>query len=334
MATRLVSFTLKALLGVLLLAAVLLWNDNWKSLDGIFAGIEPAYLPLPFIATFVLLVVSCLKWNLFLRQTGVNLPFRRLVSLYLIGMFFNNFLPGTFGGDVVRGFVLGRQINSQAQSAMSVVMERVTGLIALAILSIVCIAFQPELLSSPIVAGAVAALAAGCLVFIAMFVSPALGEAMIAPLNLFGRDNAVVTFLRKLNAQIGRFRTSYSLLAGAMAYSFLFHVLAGVNVYVSAMAIGVELDFLATLALTPIILVISSIPITTNGIGLWEWAYSLYLVPAGASAAEGLAVALTIRAAALLTSLLGGLLFALERGAHASAPEPGERSPPTTHGQP
>jgi glucose uptake protein GlcU len=51
------------------------------------------------------------------------------------------------------------------------------------------------------------------------------------------------------------------------------------------------------------------IPVSPNNIGWWEWCFSVLLLDAGATAAEGLAVALTLRAATMSVSLLGGLLF-------------------------
>ena len=61
-----------------------------------------------------------------LRERGVGLPFSRLFVLYLIGKFFNNFMPSMVGGDITRILLLGRQIGSQSRSAASVILERFT----------------------------------------------------------------------------------------------------------------------------------------------------------------------------------------------------------------
>jgi len=63
---------------------------------------------------------------------------------------------------------------------------------------------------------------------------------------------------------------------------------------------------------TPIILVISTLPTTPGSLGVWEWAYSVLLLPIGAQLEHGLAIALLLRGQLLITSLVGGVLHLFE----------------------
>jgi len=47
-----------------------------------------------------------------------------------VGYFFNNFLPGNVGGDVMRGYGLARYTERTAEAALSVVVDRIVGLMA------------------------------------------------------------------------------------------------------------------------------------------------------------------------------------------------------------
>ncbi len=305
-------FVLKLGLGIGLLAWLLFWDDNWRKVLALFGDIRPLYL-LPFVAvTFVLVGISCLKWNLFLRERGVIIPFHRLFVLYVIGIFFNNFLPSNFGGDVVRAYYLGRQIASQAQSLASVFLERLTGLVALVTLAVLAYAATPALREGALVTASLAALAAGCAAVVVALWYPSLVKAVLGPLERIGPLRQLVAKLHLFHDHVSYFRDKPALVAKAMAYSFLFHVCSALNVYLAAMVLGVELSPLRLLVVTPIILVIASLPLTPNSLGVWEWAFSVYLIPAGAELEQGLAVALVLRAKTLVTSVAGGLLFLVE----------------------
>ena len=86
-----------------------------------------------------------------------------LLAYYLLGFFYNNFLPGGFGGDVVRAGALVQGGQKLVQAANSVLMARLAGLWSIVVLA--CLAIPLYALetnwqaSSPLVFGALGALA-------------------------------------------------------------------------------------------------------------------------------------------------------------------------------
>jgi uncharacterized protein (TIRG00374 family) len=71
-----------------------------------------------------------LKWYILLRAQGISVPFRAVLSYTYVGFFFNNFLPANVGGDVMRGYGLARYTEQGAEAAVSVVVDRIVGLMA------------------------------------------------------------------------------------------------------------------------------------------------------------------------------------------------------------
>jgi glycosyltransferase 2 family protein len=314
------TFVFKLGLGIGLLAWLLLWDDNWRKVLFLFGDIRPLFL-LPFLAMpLVLIGASCLKWRLFLRERGVAIRFSRLFALYLIGFFFNNFLPSNFGGDIARAYFLGRQIKSQIQSLASVFLERLTGLVALVILATVAYALTPALREGPLVTISIAALAGGCVALGVVLWHPSLVDVVVGPLGKIGALRRAVAKVHAFHDNVSYFRNKPVLVARAMAYSFLFHGCTVLNVYLAALVLGLDLSLLKLIAVTPVILVIASLPLTPNSLGVWEWAFGVYLMPAGAELEQGLAVALLLRAQTLVTSLFGGALFLVEDRAVGTAP--------------
>jgi uncharacterized protein (TIRG00374 family) len=307
----------KLTLGLALLAGLLLWRDNWRKLLDALGQFDARYLLLLFLIALGLTGISSVKWSLFIHERGVQLSQLRLFNLYLIGKFFNNFLPSSVGGDLARAYLLGRVISSQSQSFASVFLERATGVIGLTLLAAGFALVTPEILRNPIISLAIAVAVLACAVAVVLFYRPALSLSAVA---LFGRAPVIGKMLRKCE-QVVRdvtcFRQSHRLLLLSLLYSFGFHLLAGVNVYVACLSIGLAPDFLNILVITPVILLLVMIPVSPNNIGWWEWCFSVLLVDAGATMAEGLAVGLTLRAVTLVVSLVGGLLFVQQRFAHA-----------------
>ena len=303
----------KTAIGVGLLVALLVWNDNGRKLLEVLSGFRPEYIVALFAIAFALVGVSSVKWSLFLRHRGHAITQARLFGLYLIGYFFNNFIPSSVGGDLARIYILGRQMSSHSRSAASVLLERGTGVFGLVFLAALIGLVNQRILANPIIALTIVAGLLGCTTALVLFYRPALCAAALGMIARLPGLRRVAARLEKLIADIGYFRDQYRLLALSLAYSFAFHLLAALNVYVTCLSIGFEPAFLDVLVVTPVILLLTMIPVSPNNIGWWEWCFSVLLIDAGASAAEGLAVGLTIRAVTLCISLIGGLVFLYER---------------------
>ena len=80
---------------------------------------------------FINVVASAWRWQLLLRAQGVQVPSRTLLSSYLVAGFFNNFLPSTIGGDVVRIRDTARPAQSKTLATTVVFVDRALGLMGL-----------------------------------------------------------------------------------------------------------------------------------------------------------------------------------------------------------
>jgi uncharacterized protein (TIRG00374 family) len=257
--------------------------------------------------------VSCLKWNLFLKDRGITLSVNRLLQLYFIGKFFNNFMPSMIGGDLTRTYFLGRQINSQSKSLASVFLERFTGLIALIVLSLSFSLMNLHFLRQPMVGISIALITFGSVVFLFMLSNPQFIDKLSVQFAHRPTIARAFSKLKVVHNDILYFKDRYTVLLAAMVYSLIFHLLTSVTVYLCCLSIGFHPSFLEIAVITPIILLLTSIPVSPNNIGWWEWCFSVLLVEAGAGMAEGLVVALILRGLSLVFSALGGIFFLFER---------------------
>ena len=311
-------FIVKLAMGISLLIILLLWNDNWQEVLRVVRESEIVWIA-PFLGISILLMwISCLKWGMFLRVQPTQVSQARLFSLYLIGRFFNNFFPSSVGGDVVRSYMLGRQIDSQGRAMASVFLERLTGFVAMVTLATGAFICSPTLRREPLILISILIMGEGCLAVLLVIWKPALVSWVARPVRHMRLIKRFEEKAARFHGYLLQFKGRMRLITKAMLISYLFYACAAVNVYLGAKLLGVECGFVQLLIITPIIMLIASLPLTPNGIGVWEWCFSVFLVSAGATAQEGLAIALAVRGKEWLISVVGGLLFMLERSHHVT----------------
>lgn len=93
---------------------------------------DPLYLVLAILCFVLSKVLSALRLNLYFHQIGAKISQRSNFKLYLLGMFYNLFLPGGIGGDAYKGYVIQREYQSGTKKVVSVLLlDRLSGMLLL-----------------------------------------------------------------------------------------------------------------------------------------------------------------------------------------------------------
>lgn len=122
---------LKLVISIILVYFVITKIDLREVLD-ILKGTQLAYL-LPALLFFVLSkVLAAFRLNLYFHQIGAPLTQKSNLELYLLGMFYNLFLPGGIGGDAYKGYMIKKNFEVRTKRVVSVlVLDRLSGLLLL-----------------------------------------------------------------------------------------------------------------------------------------------------------------------------------------------------------
>jgi uncharacterized protein (TIRG00374 family) len=272
---------------------------------------DPFWVLLSVLFGVSTIAISSLKWRILLRAKGKPVPFVRLLNLYFVGLFINNFFPSTIGGDIFRGYEVGRDVGDRALAMASVFMERFTGMTALTAIALVAFVSNLSSFKDPRFA---LALGAGLAVYIAVTVAVLLPGPLAWGLRRFpyGLPGRLIGKLIRVQSAIHDYNGQTRAIVAALALSLLFHLTAMVYIYVSSRAFGVVLPARTLLVIVPVIMFISSLPITVGGLGLYEWAFFFTFGASGAGGSPGLLVGLLIRANTLLFSLWGGIIYGVK----------------------
>jgi len=280
---------------------------------GAILSIKPIYFVLLIVISFLMITISCVKWRLFLFDRGIHVSLSRLIRYYLIGYFFNNILPSTIGGDLFRSYFLGRQIKSQSTSFGSVFMERLTGLIALLILSVVSLTLNPTLVRIPSILFSVLLMGAVLALIIFLFIIDDSRRIHSFLVKRIPYMDSVSEKIERAMTSVSCFKTNTRLLAYAMFYSFIFQIMAIINSLICCWALGAHPSVLNLAVIVPIIMLVSTLPITLGGLGLWEGSFAFFFSLVGLSPILAISVALILRFKNILMGIIGGVVFLFTR---------------------
>ncbi len=265
--------------------------------------------PLAIVAAVALNVVGILvatvRWRLVLVAYGAthSLPLLRLLRLYLIGLFYNTFVPGAVGGDVVRGVATRQAFGKDGTSAALAVVfvERVLGLCGLLLL------VSGAFLLSPFEGEA-----RGELETVIWFIVPlGLSASVVALVSLaFGRRLAHWVPWKRAQGILVSLPLIRSVphFIGALLLSFVTQALVACvgHILISALAPGVGIE--QSFVLVPVAAAAAYFPGTVGGAGTREGVF-VYLYGLIAVASENaLAASLLMLCAQATVAATGGIL--------------------------
>lgn len=324
-----------------------------NELTAVFSRVNWPFFGISFAVTMVMFGVSCTKWKIILDLKTRQLSYWELLRIYLIGSFFSNILPSTVGGDVVRSYYAGRLIDNQSYAAVSVFVERFSGIVFLFILVFIAPLFRVELYASPYLY--VPAGAGLCCAVLTLWLWKAdnpfsvpnwLAEAIFACCHRIARKpsfswlagpvasleriyRALIDRLKKLRAELqvatDAVRQDKQFLSRLILLTVFFYFLTWVNVYTTYRAFNVEVHFLAICAVVPAILFIAHIPVSFLGnLGFFESVFVVYFLLVGVGGAESLAMGLLLRLKMLCLGGLGFVSYLIYRQKHRLPLEKGQ----------
>ena len=98
----------------------------------IFGHSEPFLMILALILFVLSKYISAIRLNFFFTSAGLLLNKDNNLKLYLLGMFYNLFLPGGIGGDGYKIWLLNKHYKVKTQKIFwAVILDRLTGVMAL-----------------------------------------------------------------------------------------------------------------------------------------------------------------------------------------------------------
>jgi uncharacterized protein (TIRG00374 family) len=290
---------------ITLLLVVANLGDLWEALKSASLVLLTGALAL----VFARVVISAYRWQILLTSKNISAPLGTLACFYLVGHFFNMFLPTVLGGDVVRGYELARWSRRAVDSAASVVMERLLGFMALFAICWISLLFGYSALQGTNAVPIVAALSGAFVLLLVILLSRRSMARILSLAGVIRRWN-VTDRLRQAYDRFHSFTARKDVLAKAFLMSVLFQLLGIVSTYLISEALGLAVPFAYFLIVMPVIWVIMMVPISVSGLGVREGAFVLFFTQSGVSTEEAILLSLLFFGLTVVVALVGGVVYA------------------------
>ncbi len=264
-----------------------------------------------FLATVLILAK---RLDLIFSAEDAKLGYVQAANLTFIGYFFNNFLPSSVGGDIVKAMCASRVTKEPVKSVTSVLMDRIFGLLTFILIPSITFAFVAQDVGDRRVP----------LIIYTLLAASVFGISLLFNRSFARRFSFVESLLRLVRLDV-KARKVYDGLhgfrrhrwtgLGAILLSVAGQATSIYVTYLMATALGAKPSFMTFFMLVPVIHLISMVPVSLNGLGLREGAFVLVLK---GQIGEHTALALSILwlAMLLLSSVIGGVIYLFRQDYH------------------
>jgi uncharacterized membrane protein YbhN (UPF0104 family) len=270
---------------------------------------EAVRLPL-FVAPFILLTglgISSLRWCLILVDSEVNFSAWQAYRGYWLGLFYGIFLPGVLGGDAVRIGLCTQRTNCPVGTATaSVLLERISGILALFGMAFVVYLVSPATLSSLLTAGDTRLIAALAVVGILGMAAVLLGRQVWMRWLPKEGANGVWAFVRSAMLTLGTLRGRTLVLV--LMLSAMFQATNTVVTFLLAQATGLDLPLTVFFAIMPLVYLATVLPISLGGLGVREGTLVFLLARFGVATLDAVTLSFLIYLNRVVVGGLGGLV--------------------------
>ncbi|MHB1275948.1 MAG: lysylphosphatidylglycerol synthase transmembrane domain-containing protein [Candidatus Humimicrobiaceae bacterium] len=308
---------------------IFLFKTQFKNFSEITDFFRHSHVNIRFVVISLIMYwvgisLLVLRWQILLKTQKIKASFGFLLGSYLVGFFFNNFLPTSIGGDVYRIYDTSKLKHSSGMKAASIVlMERTTGIVS----SIIYLFFA---LAIGFVKTSQVELKVGkwdvsnhlliILIIVFFAVSILVTLVMLFPdafrLNKLFRK---LKFLHKLEDKLKQvydtfksFRKFKLMLFVTIALSLVLQFAFTLNYSFAGMGFGItKLSILSYIFIVQLCGILSMIPISIGGIGVREGTFVILVGALGGEKNIAAIVSIAILIMILIPGVVGGIIYAL-----------------------
>jgi len=289
------------------LVVYLIFLVDWNRAFKILKGVDKIYLIIGFLLWVFGLVFASLRWHLILKDNNLKFSMLKSYKGYLRGMFYNIFLPGVVGGDVIRIGICRFQTDCELGTATaSVLLERISGIFTLFIFLFLSYSIFFDKFLAGINFQFLKYLFLIGLLFIIFFIVLFLLRYKFTEW-LSGKD--LNRFLSFLSVGIKVFcSVRLGTLLIVLVLSSLFQSIDIFACFLFSKAIGIKLSLPIFFGIVPLVYFATVLPVSLGGLGVREGAFVFLLSIFGVGTTEAITLSFLMYFNRVIYGAAGGLV--------------------------
>lgn len=306
MTGRILPNLIKALISFLFIVILLyIMRGKYGQIIDVLKKTDLAIFAAGYLVFLLALAIAAFRLKLIIQAHGdVGITYREVLSLTIIGYFFNNFLPTSIGGDVVKAYYLSRKTRTGTESVALIFIDRAIGLFTMIFMAFAALFLVKSDIIEQNAKYMIYAIAAASVLVV----------TFMANRNFARRFSFLLALVRPIEKKLilvyeaaHKFKDRKSLLVKSLAMSVFSQFVYFASIGLTAMSIGLHIPVIDILLRMPIVSAMSLLP-SINGLGVREGA-TVVLFGGLVGKASAFALTLLMLAALFITSILGGVVY-------------------------
>lgn len=268
-----------------------------------------------FICALIVFVIAlfalAIRWRILILGYGLNTSVSSLFKFYLIGLFFNNFLPTGIGGDVLRIYNLIQDSGERTIGFASVLTERLLGVVSTLILALFSICVMYRDIENLLLLYIAIGLLISIVIFFIIIFNERLFKiiiTLISKMKIFRLGERINKFLEAIHY----YRDKKIIYVRVLLVTLSAQILLISMTYFLALSLKISVTPIYLFFVVPVIFLLTILP-SINGIGFRDGGYVILLGKVGVSKAAALSLSFLTLFIPMVISIVGGILFLLQK---------------------
>jgi len=280
-----------ALLGLILFAYII-YRVGLSEIYTVILQIDKVYFAVAMLMTFLVVAIKGFKWWLVIKAHNVKYPLLKTIKVWLIGAFVGTLTPAR-AGEFIKIFYINEK-TSTGRALSTVFVDRVIDMFALFVLTFLGM-FSLFIWFGAVYTYIFIAIGIGVIVLLLLMNKKAMKFVVKPIINTIipkGKQHHFKNSFDDFYTAISQLKKKKATLAGILILTLGIWVVSISQGYLMIRALGLPVSFTFFLAIAPIVILITVLPISVIGLGTRDASLIFFFSLLGISAASAVGYAL------------------------------------------
>jgi uncharacterized protein (TIRG00374 family) len=286
-----------------------LFREQLPTVYQYLKAVQPLYFVAAVITFFAGLIAVAFRLRFVIQVHGTKLSVSAAYYVNLIALFFNNVLPSSVGGEMMKAYYLYKNSKGSVSVFSAVVVDRLFGLITMVLISISTIFFFDSAQGSHKIMGSIVMLAAATITLGIFMFNKKIVDTL-CQLHIPLLPAIFIEKIREIYRAMYEYREHKGIFGKCIALTLVGQTTFIIANYLLARSLAIEIPLAFFFFFVPILLIMGMAP-SVNGIGVREATFLFYLTEFTTSE-KALALSLLTTFFMILVGMISGLIYAFK----------------------
>ena len=272
-------------------------------------AVQPFYFVLAVVIFFAGLIAVAFRLRFVIQVHDTKFSFAAAYYVNLIALFFNNVLPSSVGGEMMKAYYLYKNSKGNVSVFSAVVVDRLFGLVTMLLISISTIFFFDSAQGSHKIMGSIVMLAA-ITVTLAVFIFNKKIVDTLCQLHIPLLPAIFIEKIKDIYRAMYEYREHRAIFGNCIALTVVGQTTFIIANFLLAKSLAIDIPLTFFFFFVPILLIMGVAP-SVNGIGVREATFLFYLTEFTTSE-KALALSLLTTFFMILVGMIAGVIYAFK----------------------